>query len=553
MIYILKTGQLITLLMVLTVSVFPSCYTSTITPTAPSVQIDNQNGTVPEQSGPAIVRITVTIPAYGTALTIDYATYDGTALSGSDYTATSGSLVFPAHNNPKKTKTTTQTITIPITNDALAEWNEVFYVSLTSSDPANNPVPSPITITIIDDDCIPINITASNGTNNNEVTANWSAITGADEYIVSRSDTATGTYTEIARSSTNTYDDATAVAGVTYYYKVQSRSLALGTSEMSAYSGGFFSQIIIPGYFNNGTNNAACYWKNGARTTLYEATEASAYHAVSVGTDIYVTGTYHNGTNNVACYWKNGTRTDLYSATEAYACAIYVNGTNVYVSGYYKNGGIDRACYWLNGVIKDLDATYKSQTETILLYGTTVYVAGSYFNGTNWAACYWKDTGTVTKVNLYTASDAYAYSMTISGTGVVYVAGRWDTASTATACLWRDNGTVTKVDLYTLDLAQASGISLYGTTVYVSGDYFNGSIWVPCYWTYNGTTATKFDLTVPDDGFATSIAVSTTGNIYITGGYGTSSNTPCIWINGNIYPFSVSEETNLGYNINIKP
>jgi hypothetical protein len=56
-------------------------------------------------------------------VTSTYATADGTATAGSDYTAASGTVTFPA--DPR-----TQTVTVPIVTDATDEPNETFTVTL---------------------------------------------------------------------------------------------------------------------------------------------------------------------------------------------------------------------------------------------------------------------------------------------------------------------------------------------------------------------------------------------------------------------------------------
>lgn len=56
-------------------------------------------------------------------ITVDFATADGTATAGSDYTATSGTLTFTPG-------VTTQTINVPIIGDATVEPNETFFVNL---------------------------------------------------------------------------------------------------------------------------------------------------------------------------------------------------------------------------------------------------------------------------------------------------------------------------------------------------------------------------------------------------------------------------------------
>jgi len=70
--------------------------------------------------------VTVTLSkASSSAVTIDYQTADGTALAGSDYTATSGTLTIVAGS-------TSGTFTIPITSDDIIESLESFTVNLSS-------------------------------------------------------------------------------------------------------------------------------------------------------------------------------------------------------------------------------------------------------------------------------------------------------------------------------------------------------------------------------------------------------------------------------------
>jgi len=80
------------------------------------------------------------------AASVNYATANGTATAGSDYTATSGILSFADGDSQKS-------FNIPITNDAVYEGNETFTVSL--SGPTNGTSignPSTQTITIFDNE-----------------------------------------------------------------------------------------------------------------------------------------------------------------------------------------------------------------------------------------------------------------------------------------------------------------------------------------------------------------------------------------------------------------
>ena len=78
-------------------------------------------------------------------VTVDYATTNGTALAGSDYTAAHGTLTFgPGETN--------QTIAIPILNDAVAEVTEYFRVTLSSPTGGAELGRDASFVTVLDDD-----------------------------------------------------------------------------------------------------------------------------------------------------------------------------------------------------------------------------------------------------------------------------------------------------------------------------------------------------------------------------------------------------------------
>jgi hypothetical protein len=95
----------------------------TITDAQPVVQFSAAAYAVAE-AGPAAT-ITVTRTGSTAAFSVDYATADGTALAGSDYTATTGTLSFPAGVMSK-------TFTVPITNDTLGEPSETVNLALSN-------------------------------------------------------------------------------------------------------------------------------------------------------------------------------------------------------------------------------------------------------------------------------------------------------------------------------------------------------------------------------------------------------------------------------------
>ena len=86
-------------------------------------------------------------------VTVDYATSDGTAAAGSDFTAESGTLTFAANE-------TTKTVSVATTDDSVEEENETF--TLTLSSPANATLgDATATGTINDNDVATTPLTAS--------------------------------------------------------------------------------------------------------------------------------------------------------------------------------------------------------------------------------------------------------------------------------------------------------------------------------------------------------------------------------------------------------
>jgi chitinase len=118
------------------------------TPALPALSIADASITE-GNSGTKLMTLTVTLsaPASG-PVTVGYATANGTATAGSDYTAKSGTLSFAAGE-------TSKTIQVAITGDATSEANESFKVNLTN--PAGAMIADGEAIaTITNDDALPL-------------------------------------------------------------------------------------------------------------------------------------------------------------------------------------------------------------------------------------------------------------------------------------------------------------------------------------------------------------------------------------------------------------
>ena len=73
--------------------------------------------------------VTLSVPS-STPVTVEYATADGTATAGSDYTATSGTFTFP----PTQTR---GAITVNVLGDAVQEPDETLTVNLSNASGAD--------------------------------------------------------------------------------------------------------------------------------------------------------------------------------------------------------------------------------------------------------------------------------------------------------------------------------------------------------------------------------------------------------------------------------
>uniref|UniRef100_UPI0006534626 Calx-beta domain-containing protein n=1 Tax=Caenimonas sp. SL110 TaxID=1450524 RepID=UPI0006534626 len=135
----------------------------------PSISINDV--TVGEAAGSAT--FTVSLSSVSTQqITVVYGSSNGSALSTSDYTAASGTLTFAAG-------VTTQTVVVPIVNDAVAESSETFNINLSS--PTNATIGDALGIgTITDDDFIPTAANVVANGNEDPVAPIQVTLTGTD-------------------------------------------------------------------------------------------------------------------------------------------------------------------------------------------------------------------------------------------------------------------------------------------------------------------------------------------------------------------------------------
>jgi uncharacterized protein YhfF len=117
-------------------------------PPAGSLQFSTSNFTVAEDGITATITVTRTGGSFGT-VSVDYATSDGTATAGTDYTAVIGSLNFSNGD-------TGQSFSIDILDDTVYEGNELVYLSLSNpGGGAGLGSPATAVLNITEDDPVP--------------------------------------------------------------------------------------------------------------------------------------------------------------------------------------------------------------------------------------------------------------------------------------------------------------------------------------------------------------------------------------------------------------
>ncbi|MFM6748372.1 MAG: Calx-beta domain-containing protein, partial [Dolichospermum sp.] len=126
----------------------------------PNLNLSANQTIVEGNTNPQNVTYTVTLSNASTqTITVQYATANGTAIAGSDYTSTSGTLTF----NPG---VTSQVINIPILNDSLNEANETFTLNLTTPTNATLGAAKKATTTITDTLSASVTTTLPSGVEN---------------------------------------------------------------------------------------------------------------------------------------------------------------------------------------------------------------------------------------------------------------------------------------------------------------------------------------------------------------------------------------------------
>jgi chitinase len=231
--------------------------TGTITDdvSAPTVSIGNvavQKTATAGVSATAVFTVTLSA-ASGLSTTVSYATVNGTALSGKDYVATSGTLTFAPG-------VTSQTISVGIDGDSLYEANPTFQVNLSS--PTNATLASAAATGTIKDDVSAPTLTISDASIQKSATTGVSATA---VFTVTLS-AASGLPTTVSYATA----DGTALAGSDY----------VATSGTLTFAPGVTTMTISVGIFGGTTNQA----NKAFSVNLNSPVNATLARAIAIGT-----------------------------------------------------------------------------------------------------------------------------------------------------------------------------------------------------------------------------------------------------------------------------
>jgi hypothetical protein len=221
---------------------------------------------------------------------VDYATADGTATAGSDYTTTSGTLTFSPGSGPQ-----TQTVSVPIIGDTTVEPDETYTVTL------SNPIFATLDQavgqgTITNDDLytpVAVSVTPGSGSSNTGVPVSFSAV----------------------------YSDDGGASDIT-------------TARIMV-SGGLSSSHSLYGYYNSGTNKL--YLFNDAGTALLGGFTPGSSNTISnsQGTLNCADTTVVNSGNTLTINWNFTPAASYGGAKNLYLAAAGASGTS---SGWQNLG-----------------------------------------------------------------------------------------------------------------------------------------------------------------------------------------------------------------------
>ena len=159
----------------------------------------------------------------------------------------------------------------------------------------------------------PDGINATDGSSSSYVRVSWNSVNNASSYIVYRSNGSEGVYSQIASTSSSSYDDSSVVVAITYSYKIKACTGSNGTgicSDYSDYASGYISSVPIADAIDNASLSFVANWFGQAQTFYYDS---DAAQSGNIGDDQQsCMQTTVAGSSDLSFYWKVSSRNSDY-------------------------------------------------------------------------------------------------------------------------------------------------------------------------------------------------------------------------------------------------
>lgn len=475
--------------------------TVTLTDDDPTPSLSVADVTVGEGAGNAAFVIQLSA-ASGRPVTVSYATADGTATAGTDYSQRTGSVTIPAGS-------TTTSVSVPVVDDATVESGEQFLFSLNA--PINATIADAQAVATITDNDVACSFTIS------PTSASYSASASSGTIGVTASASTCGWTASSSQTWVTLTGGAAETGNGTVSYSVAANTGTARTATITAAGQAFTVSQAAPG-------------TNAPPTVTLTAPASAATYTAPANVTLTATAADSDGTVTQVAFYQNGTlistdTTSPYSAswngvaagtysltavatdnqgatTTSAVVSITVNsapaGETVLLDDDFNDNQI--AGQWLQGVLfsgtEDQSIQVTETSQRLQIGPLATLASGSHYNG-------------VSSAQAYNFTGGYAYVALVqpaSATSVTYTMFTVGTDSsnyyrwyvTGTNLIAQRNIAGTKTDLVTLTYNAADHrylrISHEGTDVafWTAPDTGSG----PGAWTRQ-TAAMAWDTHVP--------------------------------------------------------
>ena len=294
----------------------------------------------------------------------------------------------------------------------------------------------------------PTGVSASNGSYTSYVQVSWDSVSSTATYAIYRSTSANGTYLQIADSPSSPYNDTSAAAETTYYYKIKACTGSVGSiacGNYSDYASGYLLSVPIADAIDNTnlsfTSSGDANWFGQTQTFYYDSDAAQSGNIGDNQQSCMQTTV--TGSSDLSFYWKVSSESD-YDYLQFYIDdseqSDKISGDTDWQQKFYQLSAGDKALKWC--------------------YTKDRYVEGG------------SDTGWVDKIVHITNDTSILAPSNVSasnGSYTSYVKVSWDSvSSTATYAIYRS----TSADGTYSQIANSQSLSYNDTLPIIGNTYY---------------------------------------------------------------------------------